>query len=318
MEYKKGINREQKINSTSNSLLLNHKLANYYNEHQKRHKENIEDILLVKKVSKLDIDHINNTSKDNNSENINDNNNDIVFNSNTSLLISEINFDEDVLTNNKLDFSKLKQILKTLRKETLNNYNIQCYLINKGIISFLVNHLQNAENSEVQLDIICVLNNLTPSYKTFQNQSNHSNQFNRIHDSLMMYLKKENSTLGGKNIILEKLISLIGNMIKQDINILKYYIQNNFLDFLILQLNSTIKSLRTITIWVLNSILEISNKNFTEEENFSLYQRLCENDRLLYYIKFIFNRIDSDKSLEECYEFIWLLENLSKTQFFSR
>lgn len=227
-------------------------------------------------------------------------------------------------TDQSVDKNNTKRHLKLLRKE-LSKPNISPEILsslieNNEFFSVLVNFLFDFKNSEIQLEALWILNNLCIYYYQFQQKE----KLYEIHNFLTKFMISENnfSNVGIKNLILEKFFSLIGNLILYDENVYFHYINNHLLQYLVKNLNSSVRSLRTICLWTINNIINATNclgmkrnnqiSNITDDTNIISTNKIMKstlfyNESMAYYYKFVFSRLDYNKNFDESYEFLWLI-----------
>jgi len=238
-----------------------------------------------------------------------------VDSTNTINLQNIHNFLSYIRQNTLTDKSKTKFHLKFLRKEISKDclhVDVLNLLLNfeKNILLILADFLFDFKNSEIQIETIWILNNLC----IFCHRYGFKDHFYQIHKILVSFMLSDNlfSNAGVKNLILEKFFSLVGNLLLYEENVYHFYIENNILAYLIKNLNSSVRSMRAVCLRNINVIITAikncsdSNISFQNSKNL-IGNILFNNKEIIYYLKFLFGRIDPTKNFDECYEFLWLM-----------
>jgi hypothetical protein len=232
-----------------------------------------------------------------------------------NLIIESLNF--LFSNNNNKNKPLITNHLKLLRKEFCKNISedIIKEIIKKipDLIGGFKEYLFDFKNSEIQFESIWILNNLSVYFFNI----NEINNFYNISNMLINLLKNENqfSNSGVRNLIFEKIFKFMGNLIFINNDILNFYLENNILDYLFECLNSPVKSLRIVSLAILNKILIKINNNAQYKKYTSIY--FSKNS--LYNYKFILSRIDGQYNkfniFDEIYEIYWLINELIKIDF---
>lgn len=225
---------------------------------------------------------------------------------NLNLLYTNINLLNNAQNIDKLTIlSYLKTIRKELSKNKITKPIIESILnFHSDIINLFSKHLLDFKNSEIQLETIWILNNLSIYFYKYSLEL----QFNKINGMLVMFFNNQNSfsNNGVKCLIYEKTFRLIRNIIVINKQTLSFYLQNNILSVLFTNLNSPVVSLRTICLNLLSKIY-----TYIKNDNELQYYKTCYFDsKVISYYKFIKNRIEKNKNFDEVHEFYWLLNDI--------
>ncbi len=318
---------EERINANFSREMKNLSLKNSEQNFSKRHNRWVN-----KKIDERRQNIIDNLNTSDSDINIPDN----------SINITDINqclnfFNQSVDNNNLVkDKNKTKSVLKILRRELckddfINADILNVILSNQMLCKSIAELLFDFKNSEIQLEILWILNNLCIYCYKFNFQS----QFFEIHQLLIKFMHSESnfSNMGVRSLILQKFFSLIGNLILYEENVLNIYLSNNILIYLMKNLNSSVRSLRSVCLWTINNIIKAVNKcvnsisiddsnnnnncsiiNTITNTNSLINQTLYNNKDFVYYIKFLFSRIEPYKNFDESYEFLYLLSYSSNSE----
>jgi hypothetical protein len=301
---------EERIKNLFNNELRNDFMKNSERSHLKRHTNWVQNKIY---------DRRNFLEEDTTATNIS---NDFSMMIDEQHLIMDTSLIEDCVCFFKLnsDFSDktlLKNFLKKFRKELVktpldSKYLEKILFTHTILIENLTNFLFDFKNSEIQLEILSIFNMLFTICQKFS----YENYFMELHKILCHFMHSESnfSNNGVKNLIFEKFFSLVSNLIIYEPKVYSFYLENNILVYLVKHINSSVRSLRYVCLLAINNIITMKNSQFSHQNNM-IDNTLYFNRDIVYYYKFLLNRIDPSKNFPECYEFLWLMVNVSKENF---
>jgi len=288
------------------NLKQNHKMEIDKEYSQRRFKNIMEKIFSTRGIKKI--------NKKKNSSMDFDNS---TFNNQTdkNLIIDSLKFLLNY--NNQKNKPLIINQLKILRKEFCKNISEdivkEIFKIFPNLIGGFNEFLFDFKNSEIQFESIWILNNLSVYLFNLKDES----KFYNISNMLINLLKNENNftNSGVRNLIFEKVFKFMRNLIFLNDNTLKFFLENNILNYLFECLSSSVKSLRIVCLATLNKIL-IKILKMDDETEKKKYLSFYFSKNSLYNYKFILNRIEGKFNklniFDEIYEIYWLINELLK------
>ena len=203
----------------------------------------------------------------------------------------------------------LKKIRKELSKENIPVTKILNILGNnvQKFIEELIKSFKYINDENIQLEILWIINNLI----FFVGKHNVLVDSEKIAKELYNYLIKIQNGISSKFFLIDKIYRIFGNLLQINNVIIRYLINNKFVESIISHLINPVSTFRITCLWLLNKCLIALKKNGA-----SNYIQIFINKSAISNYNFVFSRVKKWLIINEISEFFWLISELAKDDSF--